>query len=564
LIYLHGNYQYGELNNMKTLIILFIFCQLSYSQSLRTFFEDSVRFKGKVVIGTSDGTYDVNLYRDASNVLKTDDDLEVVGYLKFKTVKLNVSGDSLIIIDGKDSLANRGWVRWLFAQTTKPHWDSITNKPAKITNLVSSSLNFSNGGTNDYIYESTTNGEAGVSFNYHGYNNGTTQFRDVTVYDGKENQVAIFKGSNKKLTVVGKINTLDGFEINGSALTITNLDGDLTDFPAQSSNSGKVLTTDGSALSWSNTFNSLTLGQLDLTATTGKITGASDISIQPVDNGSLAIGYSKANIDLLLYNNTDVKFSVQETGAGYFASTVDAIAYKVNGSVGTSGQVLVSNGTTGGVWNTVPGALTDGDKGDVVVSSSGTVWTVEAAAGLPSQSGNSGKYLTTNGTTLSWGAGTGGIATAVYDDAQENSFTASDLLKVEDDLGEVNPENARTNLGFSTSVSMTEYGYLANVTSDIQSQLNGKASTSDLSNYYLASNPSGYLSAGSSTITTMQTDISTNTQDIADLWSQGYQTAAQVSSAISAALSSFISSHTSTIQYIDWGINEASMNVLVP
>ena len=37
-------------------------------------------------------------------------------------------------------------------------------------------------------------------------------------------------------------------------------------------------------------------------------------------------------------------------------------------------------------------------------NSTKTIWTKNASISLPSQSGNSGKYLTTNGTSASWGA----------------------------------------------------------------------------------------------------------------------------------------------------------------
>lgn len=49
----------------------------------------------------------------------------------------------------------------------------------------------------DRIENTITNALASVSMNYNGYNGGTTQFRDFKVFDGKQNVVAIFTGTNK-------------------------------------------------------------------------------------------------------------------------------------------------------------------------------------------------------------------------------------------------------------------------------------------------------------------------------------------------------------------------------
>ena len=51
-----------------------------------------------------------------------------------------------------------------------------------------------------------------------------------------------------------------------------------------------------------------------------------------------------------------------------------------------------------------PGKLTVGTDGYVLTANSGTATGLSWAAGLPTQSGNNGKYLTTNGSTASWGA----------------------------------------------------------------------------------------------------------------------------------------------------------------
>ena len=77
------------------------------------------------------------------------------------------------------------------------------------------------------------NGTTAITFNFRGYNNGTTRFRDLNVYDGKENIVAAFTGSTKAVTVVGRLSSggnIYGEKITGSSLKITGdaaVDGDL-------------------------------------------------------------------------------------------------------------------------------------------------------------------------------------------------------------------------------------------------------------------------------------------------------------------------------------------------
>jgi hypothetical protein len=51
-----------------------------------------------------------------------------------------------------------------------------------------------------------------------------------------------------------------------------------------------------------------------------------------------------------------------------------------------------------------PGKLTVGTDGYVLTANSGTATGLSWAAGLPTQTGNSGKYLTTDGSAASWGA----------------------------------------------------------------------------------------------------------------------------------------------------------------
>lgn len=58
---------------------------------------------------------------------------------------------------------------------------------------------------NGDIYESATNGLAGISFNYAGYGGGVSQFRDFKVYDGKTNEIMSLVGSTKAAVFAGAV-----------------------------------------------------------------------------------------------------------------------------------------------------------------------------------------------------------------------------------------------------------------------------------------------------------------------------------------------------------------------
>jgi hypothetical protein len=169
----------------------------------------------------------------------------------------------------------------------------------RISNYVGSNLML----RSNVIEENATNGNAEIAMNYAGYLSSTTQFRDVGIYDGKNALIAFFDGSTKTTDLYGDLD-MNGYDIHFTSSSM--------------------------------------------------ITSSGPIDLRPANGEALSIGYNVGSVDLINYGgSTSVKFQSYANGNVYAAGTGDFTAYKVNGSVGTAGQAIVSNGTTGGVWGTV-------------------------------------------------------------------------------------------------------------------------------------------------------------------------------------------------------------------
>jgi len=72
--------------------------------------------------------------------------------------------------------------------------------------------------TGNQINEIGADANTQLWLNFVGYQEGTTQFRDTRIGDGKTNEVALFKGSDRSLTVNGEV-TATKFIGDGSGLT---------------------------------------------------------------------------------------------------------------------------------------------------------------------------------------------------------------------------------------------------------------------------------------------------------------------------------------------------------
>lgn len=106
----------------------------------------------------------------------------------------------------------------------------------------------------DNIQEAATNAVAAVSFNYRGYAGGTTQFRNVDIYDGKTSLFATFVGSTRTLAVSGPVTcttlTASGGATPGAATSGQTLigNGSIRSYGNIYSETGSLLLPSGGAI----------------------------------------------------------------------------------------------------------------------------------------------------------------------------------------------------------------------------------------------------------------------------------------------------------------------------
>lgn len=207
----------------------------------------------------------------------------------------------------------------------------------------------------------------------------------------------------------GEFLTTDGTDASWAAVDA---------LPSQSGNSGKFLTTNGTTASWGNALKNTATGSMALT-----IDGTASNRI-----GSINIGFGSAvaadgAIQIGMGTNSDV-------------GTVCMSTYKNNQF--TPRKILDADGLIPtDRFTTTP--IVDGTYVPTLTISSGTPTRSWAApsGGLPSQTGNSGKFLTTDGTDASWS-----------DKPLVNTATGLDSLTIG---GTPNTGTYGVNIGYSSS-----------------------------------------------------------------------------------------------------------------
>lgn len=193
--------------------------------------------------------------------------------------------------------------------------------------------------------------------------------------------------------------------------------------PSQTGNSGKLLTTDGTTASWSTTVNGTSIpATKTLVVTTDKLsalaatTSAELAGVISDETGTGALVF--ANTPTLVTpvlgaaTATSINGTTIPTSATLTKTSDNLSVFAATTSAQLAGVISDETGTGSLVFATSPSLTTPSlgvatatsINGTTIPSSKTLVATDSTAYVVPSQTGNSGKYLTTNGTTSSWAA----------------------------------------------------------------------------------------------------------------------------------------------------------------
>jgi hypothetical protein len=197
--------------------------------------------------------------------------------------------------------------------------------------------------------------------------------------------------------------------------------------PNQSGNSGKILGTDGTNTSWVSssgvgTVTSVSVSSTDLSVSGSPITAAGTITLN-INNGAVSLAkMSDISTQTILGRNTAGTGSPEALSAATTKSIL-SLGNVENTALSTwaGSTSLTTLGTIAtGVWS-----------GTTIATSKGGTGATTANAGLnnllPSQTGNSGKVLTTDGSNTSWTTSSAGTVTSVAVSSSDLTVSGSPI-----------------------------------------------------------------------------------------------------------------------------------------
>ena len=185
----------------------------------------------------------------------------------------------------------------------------------------------------DSIEEQQTNTDtATVAISYNGYAGGTTKFRDFAIFDGKQQAVARFDGSDKTLNVVS------GYQLNGTTV----IDGSRNFTNIGTISSGAITATASSTIGGSDNISMTggSLGQL-------RIAGAGYTGAIALDANAMHIYHNSSGRNLVFGTNETARLTINAGGTMTFHSNnLQSIGTINSGAITASGDITSSDRIT--------------------------------------------------------------------------------------------------------------------------------------------------------------------------------------------------------------------------
>jgi hypothetical protein len=300
---------------------------------------------------------------------------------------------------------------------TTGDYSDLINRP---TNLVSTNTAQTISGLKTFSGDITLSGTTSIKNNTGGTNY-TMLYRDAsTIHVGASTSALKLEGSG----------TRPAYN-NDSLALLSDITGGL---PSQTGHSGEFLTTDGTDASWSDKplVNASTLNNSVVVAGTDSSNGGANTILGKSGTAS-GTAYRGAAFGMSSKIGKPGTTTFNTVAFGADADAQASYGMAIGGDTVVTGDHAIQLGSTGNTTTnsdantvkianangnyemmsadgTIPEArladTTNAAQGQVLALDSNldAVWTTPSGGGLPSQTGNAGKFLTTDGTDASWGA----------------------------------------------------------------------------------------------------------------------------------------------------------------
>lgn len=237
----------------------------------------------------------------------------------------------------------------------------------------------------------------------------------VTLNTGTETNPVLLSASTGNIDIghaSSTVRIVGNFEVQGTSTTLNTVTLEVEDTNILVNNGGNDATSEGAGLTIERTGTSGSFVYKDASATKFAI-GALGSEVDVV---GLTSSQVLTNKTISGASNTLTNLDLTSTTSGILPTTKGGTGVNGSATFPTTGSVAVvpasgvvkSNGT---ILSSSNVSLTTEVTGTLPIGNGGTGQTTQSAAInalLPSQSGNSGKTLTTNGTDVSWAAGGSG------------------------------------------------------------------------------------------------------------------------------------------------------------